>query len=170
MGYLPQQPTVIRRLSVVENIRIGLKAGSSHKEDDILERFGLTNLASQKGMTLSGGERRRVEIARAFGTQPRVLLVDEPFAGLDPIAVAQVAESLQYLANQGIGVLLSDHDVQQTLEVCDRIYILYEGRLLVSGSPQTVVESPIARERYLGQDFAQTNTTLQRQPEEPAWI
>ena len=170
LGYLPQQPTILRRMSVTENIRMGLKSDSEHLEHEILDRFGLTNLAAQKGQTLSGGERRRVEIARAFGTQPAVLLVDEPFAGLDPLAVSQVAESLQHLANQGIGVLLSDHDVRQTLEVCDRIYILYEGRLLVSGSPHDIINSPIAQERYLGRDFARKNTTLQRQPEEPVRI
>jgi lipopolysaccharide export system ATP-binding protein len=165
MGYLPQQPTILGRLSVLQNIEVGLKADSSLHAKQIIESFGLTELAHQKGHTLSGGERRRVEISRAFGAQPGVLLVDEPFAGLDPLAMRQVAESLQRLANEGIGVLLSDHDVHQTLEVSDRIYILYEGRLLVSGSPDYVAENPMARERYLGQDFVLRKKAFQTQPE-----
>ncbi len=152
MGYLPQRPTVFRRLSVADNI--GVATDDPSRRAALLEDFGLNDVASHRGATLSGGERRRVEIARALAAEPSVLLVDEPFAALDPKAASAVAERLRYLASVGVGVLLTDHDARQTLVACDRVYIVDSGVLLSSGTPDEVAADPRVRSAYLGDDFA----------------
>ncbi len=159
LGYLPQQPTVFRRLSVAANVEVGLRprrlgAPERHRvRDALLTRFGLDALRDARGETLSGGERRRVEVVRALAAGPRILLVDEPFAGLDPRSAAGVADALRDLARAGVGVLLTDHDVRQTLEACDRVYILNAGTLLMEGAPDRIVADERARALYLGERF-----------------
>lgn len=151
LGYLPQRPTVFRRLSVTGNLAVA-NADPARRET-LLDTFGLRDLADDRGATLSGGERRRVEIARAFAADPRILLVDEPFAALDPKAATTVAEHLRHLASAGVGVLLTDHDARQTLVACDRVYILDRGVLLLEGTPDEVAADPRVRDAYLGADF-----------------
>jgi lipopolysaccharide export system ATP-binding protein len=159
LGYLPQQPTVFRRLTVAHNIELGLRPrrldalARRHERDALLTRFGLESLAGARGETLSGGERRRVEVVRALAAGPRILLVDEPFAGLDPRSAAGVADALRALSRVGVGVLLTDHDVRQTLEACDRVYILNAGVLLLEGAPERIVADERARALYLGERF-----------------
>ncbi len=157
LGYLPQQGSIFRRLTVAENVAAGMghrpRGERRAAVEALLERFGLGALAAARGETLSGGERRRVELVRALAAEPRVLLVDEPFAGLDPLAVAAVAEHLRYLAAGGLGVLLTDHDVRQALEVCARVYILADGQVLGAGSTADVRQDPVVRARYLGTTF-----------------
>jgi len=159
LGYLPQEPTLFRRLTVAENIDVALRrtvrerAARRRARDELLGRFGLAPLAPALGRSLSGGERRRVEILRALAARPRVLLVDEPFAGLDPLSAAQIARQLRSLAREGVGVLITDHDVRQTLETCDRLYILDAGVLMTEGEPSRVAADPRARAAYLGERF-----------------
>jgi lipopolysaccharide export system ATP-binding protein len=159
LGYLPQGPTVFRRLSVAANVEVGLRprrlgaAERRHERDALLARFGLDALRDARGETLSGGERRRVEVVRALAAGPRILLVDEPFAGLDPRSAAGVADALRDLGREGVGVLLTDHDVRQTLEACDRVYILNAGTLLMEGAPDRIVADERARALYLGERF-----------------
>lgn len=157
LGYLPQQGSIFRRLTVAENVAAGLRrvprARRAERTAALLDRFGVAHLADARGETLSGGERRRVELARALAAEPRALLVDEPFAGLDPLAVEGVAEHLRRLAAGGLGVLLTDHDVRQALEVCARVYILTAGRVLRAGSTASVRADPAVRARYLGSAF-----------------
>ena len=158
MGYLPQGASVFRRLTVGANLdvalaRSGLTRGARHaRRAALLTEHGLEHLAEARGDRLSGGERRRVEIARALAANPSVLLVDEPFAGLDPHAVTAVTAQLRRLANQGVGVLLTDHRARQALEACDRLYILADGDLLAAGSPSEIAQDPVVRARYLGDD------------------
>jgi lipopolysaccharide export system ATP-binding protein len=151
LGYLPQRPTVFRRLSVADNLSVATR--DAGRAAELLERFGLAHLAADRGATLSGGERRRVELARAFAAEPTVLLVDEPFAALDPKSSAEVADHLRQLADAGVGILLTDHDARQTLVACDRVYIVDRGVLLVEGTPQEVAADPRVRNTYLGDDF-----------------
>ncbi len=154
LGYLPQRPTVFRRLSVRDNLAVA--NDDPARRATLLDTFGLRDLADDRGATLSGGERRRVEIARAFAADPRILLVDEPFAALDPKSAATVAEHLRLMADAGVGVLLTDHDARQTLVACDRVYIVDRGVLLLEGTPDEVAADPRVRDAYLGDDFVST--------------
>ncbi len=160
IGYLPQEPSVFRKLNVEENIFAVLEAqpNLSKRErqkrvDTLLENFGIEHKRHSLGISLSGGERRRVEIARALAIQPYFILLDEPFAGIDPISVEDIQQIIKYLRDNGIGVLITDHNVQQTLRICDRAYILTEGRVLTSGSPNEVASHPDVRAVYLGESF-----------------
>jgi len=159
IGYLPQEASIFRKLTVSENIEAvmeGLPLPARKRRarrDTLLEEFGLTHLIRSKAYTLSGGERRRVEIARALATSPRHLLLDEPFAGIDPIAVNDIQEVVKGLKNRGIGVLITDHNVRETLQITDRAYIIYEGAILETGTPREVAESPHVRKIYLGDQF-----------------
>jgi lipopolysaccharide export system ATP-binding protein len=159
IGYLAQETSVFRRLSVADNIRlIWEQRGVEPAEQErrlplLLEEFGLDALAGATAETLSGGERRRVEIARALATDPAFLLLDEPFTGIDPIAVADIQEIIRLLRAKGLGVLITDHAVRETLAIVDRAYILNRGRIEVSGTASEVAESPVARQFYLGESF-----------------
>ena len=159
IGYLPQEASVFRRLSVEENILAVLETLSLSKRerhtrvDELLNELGLTNLRKNQAFTLSGGERRRLEITRALATNPSFLLLDEPFAGIDPIAVADIQEIIQSLKKNNIGILITDHNVQETLSITDRAYIINEGSILEEGKPEAVVSSPQARAIYLGKRF-----------------
>jgi lipopolysaccharide export system ATP-binding protein len=160
LSYLPQEPSVFRRLSVRQNIMGVLEArGLSHEErtglmERLLVDLKIDHLSDIKGYALSGGERRRVEIARALATDPDFILLDEPFAGIDPLAVLDIQNIIGELKNQGIGILISDHNVRETLGVCDMAYILNEGSILEHGDPRTIAESRKAREIYLGEKFS----------------
>jgi lipopolysaccharide export system ATP-binding protein len=159
LGYLAQESSVFRRLTIEDNIRlIWEQRGVPRQEQDerlptLLGEFGLEGLIHAKAETLSGGERRRVEIARAIATDPAFLLLDEPFTGIDPIAVADIQEIIRLLKAKGLGVLITDHSVRETLAIVDRAYILNRGRIEVSGSAQDVADSPVARSFYLGESF-----------------
>lgn len=159
IGYLPQEASVFRRLSVEENILAVLETLSLSKRerhtrvDELLNELGLTNLRKSQAFTLSGGERRRLEITRALATNPSFLLLDEPFAGIDPIAVADIQDIIQSLKKNNIGILITDHNVQETLSITDRAYIINEGSILEEGKPEAVVSSPQARAIYLGERF-----------------
>lgn len=159
IGYLPQEPSVFRNLTVEENIRAiaeTVKASRAERRELIakhLDELGLTSLALQKAYTLSGGERRRLEISRALVTSPHFLLMDEPFSGVDPISVAEVQEIVLGLSKRGIGVLITDHNVRETLRIVDRAYLLHEGRILVEGRSEVLINDPDARKFYLGESF-----------------
>ncbi|HLW37824.1 MAG TPA: ATP-binding cassette domain-containing protein, partial [Candidatus Eremiobacteraceae bacterium] len=159
IGYLAQENSVFRRLSVADNLRlIWEQRGVSHQEQErrlplALAEFGLESLSEADAETLSGGERRRVEIARAIATDPAFLLLDEPFTGIDPIAVADIQEIIRQLKAKGLGILITDHAVRETLAIVDRAYILNKGRIEVSGTAAQVAESPVARQFYLGESF-----------------
>jgi lipopolysaccharide export system ATP-binding protein len=159
IGYLAQENSIFRKLSVGDNIRLIWEMnGVSRAEQDrrlplLLDEFGLARFADARGDSLSGGERRRVEIARAIATNPSFLLLDEPFTGIDPIAVADIQVMIRQLRDRGLGVLITDHQVRETLAIVDRAYILNNGKLVVSGSAQDVLDSPLARQFYLGESF-----------------
>ena len=159
ISYLPQEASVFRRLTVEENLLAILETRRmSRKErlercDELLEELGIDGVRRQKAFTLSGGERRRTEIARALAIEPKFLLLDEPFAGIDPIAVFEIKKIVTRLAGQGIGVLITDHNVRDTLEITDRSYIISEGDIVVSGSRDELLDSEIARRIYLGEEF-----------------
>lgn len=159
IGYLPQEASVFRRLSVRENIEAVLEmSGLSRKEqsekcDRLLEDFGLTERAGSKAYVLSGGERRRTEIARALALDPRFMLLDEPFAGIDPIAVEDIMRIIGTLRQKNIGILITDHNVHETLSITDRSYLLFEGRILKSGTAEFLANDPEARKLYLGEKF-----------------
>jgi lipopolysaccharide export system ATP-binding protein len=159
LSYLPQESSVFRRLTVEENILAILETlGLSEEEqtdraERLMRMLGVFELAEQKAVTLSGGERRRVEIARALVLSPFFILLDEPFTGIDPIAVAEIQKIVRKLTTSGIGVLITDHNVRETLGICDRAYIINEGRVLEEGNPQTIATSPKARQVYLGEGF-----------------
>ncbi len=160
IGYLPQEPSVFRRLNVAENIlavlelRKGLDARQRQQElADLLDELKISHLAAQKGQSLSGGERRRVEIARALAARPRYILLDEPFAGVDPISVGEIQRIVRHLKERGIGVLITDHNVRETLGICDHAYILNEGSVLAKGSPQHILADEKVRSVYLGSEF-----------------
>ncbi len=159
IGYLPQEPSVFRGLTVEQNLLAILelrgvrRAERLRRTRNLLEEFGLEARARAFGESLSGGERRRAEIARALATEPAFLLLDEPFAACDPIAVAELQRVLGQLRDRGIGVLVTDHSVRETLRVTDRAYIIEEGRILFEGNPDELVESPDVRRAYLGQDW-----------------
>ncbi len=159
VGYLPQEASVFRKLTVEDNILAILETlpltrlERHNRLRELLEELNIGHLAGQKAYTLSGGERRRVEITRALVTTPSFILLDEPFAGIDPIAVADIQKVIAQLKERGIGVVISDHNVRETLGVCDRAYILNEGVLIESGPPEAITSSSLAREVYLGEGF-----------------
>jgi lipopolysaccharide export system ATP-binding protein len=159
ISYLPQEPSVFRRLTVEQNLLAILETvepepvARERRKDRLLEEFRLQHVAHSYGYALSGGERRRTEIARALVLEPRFILLDEPFAGIDPLAVLDIQEIIAQLRRRGIGVLISDHNVRETLTVCDRAYILNAGRILEEGDPAAIAASPQARAIYLGEKF-----------------
>jgi lipopolysaccharide export system ATP-binding protein len=159
INYLPQEPSVFRKLSVEDNIMAILETLNISKGEreerlrELLKELDLSGLAKSVAYSLSGGERRRVEITRALVTSPQYMLLDEPFAGIDPIAVADIQDIIRTLRSKEIGVLISDHNVRETLKVCDRAYIVNEGTILIEGDPDTIAGSEIARRIYLGKDF-----------------
>jgi len=159
IGYLPQEPSVFRKLTVEENLMAILETLRLSKEErknrlrDLLEELGLSALRRQKAYSLSGGERRRVEITRALVLSPSFILLDEPFAGIDPIAVSDIQTIVRQLKSKGIGIIITDHNVRETLGVCDRAYIINEGRILEEGPPEDIARSQKARKIYLGDAF-----------------
>ena len=160
LGYLPQEASVFRKLTVAENVMAVLeirqdldRAQRNEKLESLLHELHIGHLADQAGISLSGGERRRVEIARALAANPRFILLDEPFAGVDPISVIDIQQIIRHLCNLGIGVLITDHNVRETLGICDTAYILSEGRVIASGTPQAVLNDQRVREVYLGTEF-----------------
>jgi lipopolysaccharide export system ATP-binding protein len=159
ISYLPQEASVFRKLTVEENVRAVLQMSKlSQKDQDercsvLLEDFGIAHLAKSKGYMLSGGERRRTEIARSLALKPKFILLDEPFAGIDPIAVEDIMNIVHNLKNRGIGVLVTDHNVHETLSITDRAYLLFEGKILMSGTSEALANDPEARRLYLGEKF-----------------
>ncbi len=159
ISYLAQEPSVFKKLSVEDNVRIILEPlGFSRREiafriDELLEDLGIEYLRDNKGSELSGGERRRVEIMRALSTRPEFILLDEPFAGIDPLAVNELQKLIQSLKRKGLGILISDHNVRETLQVCDFAYIMDSGELLTSGVAEDIIASEVARKKYFGQNF-----------------
>jgi lipopolysaccharide export system ATP-binding protein len=160
VGYLPQEPSVFRKLTVSDNIRLVLElrddldsAGVDKELASLLDELQIGHVAEQLGASLSGGERRRCEIARALAAKPRLMLLDEPFAGVDPISVGEIQRIVKHLKNRGIGVLITDHNVRETLGICDRAYILNEGSVLAQGAPDALLANPDVRRVYLGETF-----------------
>ncbi|HIU63747.1 MAG TPA: LPS export ABC transporter ATP-binding protein [Candidatus Avacidaminococcus intestinavium] len=159
IGYLPQEASIFRKLTVEENIMAILErtelslAQRKDKIEDLIEEFRIEHIRQRKGSELSGGERRRVEIARALATDPSFILLDEPFAGIDPIAVADIQGMIAHLAKRGIGVLITDHNVRETLSIVDKAYILNNGEILISGDSNVVASNELARKFYLGEKF-----------------
>lgn len=159
IGYLPQESSIFRRLSVEENVLAILQSMKMQRNErkermeELLELMGVAHIRKSKGYQLSGGERRRVEIARALATRPKFMLLDEPFAGIDPIAVADLQAVVSQLKDHGLGVLITDHNVRETLNITDRAYILFEGKIVMSGTAEEVVSSDRARAIYLGEKF-----------------
>ncbi|MCC7097085.1 MAG: LPS export ABC transporter ATP-binding protein [Thermomonas sp.] len=160
IGYLPQEASVFRKLSVADNLRLVLElrpdlddAGREHELNVLLDELQIGHVTDQLGASLSGGERRRVEIARALAGKPRMILLDEPFAGVDPISVNEIQRIVRHLRDKGIGVLITDHNVRETLGICDRAYILAEGAVLAQGAPSDLLEDPDVRRVYLGEGF-----------------
>jgi lipopolysaccharide export system ATP-binding protein len=157
--YLPQEPSIFRKLTVEENILAILETLPLHRRErkervkTLLGELDLVAKRKQKGATLSGGERRRVEITRALVLDPRFMLLDEPFSGIDPIAVIDIQKIIQQLRERGIGIVITDHNVRETLNICDRAYIIKDGRIIREGSPAEITEDPTVREIYLGQNF-----------------
>ena len=159
IGYLAQEPTVFRGLTVEDNLVAILerttddKAVITARVDALLSEFGLLKLKKQKAWSLSGGEKRRLEVARVMINEPRIILLDEPFVGIDPITVSELKEIIRHLKDKGIGVLITDHNVRETLSITDRSYLIYEGRILIEGTAEVLLNDPKAREFYLGWDF-----------------
>lgn len=160
LSYLPQESSVFKRLSVYDNLRIILEYTGLSKKDQklkaesLLEEFRITHLRNSMATHLSGGERRRLEIARCLIREPQFILLDEPFAGIDPLAVDDIQVLITELKDRGIGVLISDHNVRETLQICDRAYLMHEGTVIVHGSPEELVNDPKARRVYLGEGFS----------------
>jgi lipopolysaccharide export system ATP-binding protein len=160
LGYLPQEPSVFRKMTAAQNIlavleTMGLRRRERMKRlEELLEEFGITHVRNTRGDALSGGERRRTEIARALATEPQYILLDEPFAGIDPKAIDDIQGVILYLRDRGIGILITDHNVRETLGVTDRAYIMSEGRIFRSGNPQELVEDSEVRRHYLGERFS----------------
>ncbi len=159
IGYLPQEASVFRKLSVYQNLlaileTLGLgKDECRNRAEELLEELGITHIKDSKASVLSGGERRRLEISRALATRPAFILLDEPFAGIDPLAVIDIKNIISHLKERKIGILISDHNVRETLEACDRAYILADGKVIESGTPEHIAASKIARRIYLGDEF-----------------
>ena len=161
IGYLPQEPSVFRKLTVADNLRAVLQLRPDLNSDQIdstiihlLDEFHVTHLQNQLALSLSGGERRRVEIARALASNPKFILLDEPFAGVDPISVDEIKNIIQHLSQRGIGVLITEHNVRETLDICHRAYILSEGRVIAEGDAQAIVANKEVRDVYLGNNFS----------------
>ena len=160
--YLPQEPSIFRKLSVADNVNAILETVEPDRSvrrerlRELLAELGLAEKAGRRGDTLSGGERRRVEITRALVLDPKFMLLDEPFAGIDPIAVIDIQKIIEQLKNRGIGVIITDHNVRETLRICDRAYIIKDGRIIRQGSPSEVAADPQVREIYLGENFRLT--------------
>ena len=159
LGYLPQETSIFRKLTVRQNLLAILeilplsRAEREHRAEMLLEELGIKHLEKQKANVLSGGEKRRLEISRALATNPSFMLLDEPFAGIDPLAVNDIKNIINHLKRRGIGILISDHNVRETLGVCDSAYILNDGTILEQGTPQQIAKSETARKIYLGEDF-----------------
>ncbi|MES5815825.1 LPS export ABC transporter ATP-binding protein [Pseudoxanthomonas sp. Soil82] len=160
VGYLPQEASVFRKLTVADNLRLVLELrqdldgeGIERELSSLLDELQIGHVADQLGASLSGGERRRCEIARALAAKPRLMLLDEPFAGVDPISVGEIQRIVTHLKNRGIGVLITDHNVRETLGICDRAYILAEGSVLAQGAPDALLADPDVRRVYLGDEF-----------------
>ena len=159
VGYLPQETSIFKKLTVKQNIMAILetlsisKLEQEERADMLLDELGIKHLMNQKANLLSGGERRRLEITRALATNPSFILLDEPFAGIDPLAVIDIKNIIEHLKNRGIGILISDHNVRETLKACDKAYILNDGKIIESGSPEKIVSSKTARRIYLGDEF-----------------
>ena len=160
VGYLPQEPSVFRKLSVADNLRLVLElredldaTGRERELERLLDELQIAHVAEQLGASLSGGERRRCEIARALAANPRLILLDEPFAGVDPISVGEIQRIVRQLSQRGIGLLITDHNVRETLGICDRAYILHDGAVLAEGAPEALLENPDVRRSYLGEQF-----------------
>lgn len=159
IGYLPQEASIFRSMSVEDNIRAMLETTTKSKEeiesivDSLIEEFNIGHVRDRMGMQLSGGERRRVEIARCLALEPNFILLDEPFAGVDPIAVADIQQIILHVKQRGIGILITDHNVRETLGIVDKAYILSSGKILLEGTPEEIASNPIAREHYLGNNF-----------------
>jgi len=163
IGYLPQEASVFRKLTVEDNImgvleiRKNLSLEQRRKKlESLLKEFHIDHIRNSVGISLSGGERRRVEIARALASEPRFILLDEPFAGVDPISVGDIQQIVSHLKNLGIGVLITDHNVQETLKICDRAYIVNEGTIIAEGKPEKILENEVVRQVYLGDNFSIT--------------
>ena len=159
LSYLPQEASIFRRLSVADNIRAILELNTrrpvdiNNRLDDLLRDLHITHLRDNPAISLSGGERRRVEIARALATEPRFILLDEPFAGVDPIAVIDIQKIIGFLKERRIGIIITDHNVRETLGICDRAYIINDGTVLADGTPQEIVDNESVRRVYLGENF-----------------
>jgi lipopolysaccharide export system ATP-binding protein len=159
LSYLPQEPSIFRRMSVADNIAAMLElrgyddAETATRLEALLEDLHLTHLRDAGAVSLSGGERRRLEIARALATSPRFVLLDEPFAGIDPISVIDIQKIVRFLTDRGIGVLITDHNVRETLDICDRAYILNQGEVLAAGTPDEIIYNESVRQVYLGEHF-----------------
>jgi len=159
LSYLPQEASIFRKLTVAENVRAILELQEldedtlSNRLDALLEDLSISHLADAPAVSLSGGERRRVEIARALATRPRFILLDEPFAGVDPIAVLDIQQIIRFLKERGIGVLITDHNVRETLGICDHAYIINQGAVLAFGKPQEIIYNEAVRKVYLGENF-----------------
>ncbi len=159
VGYLPQEASIFRKLTTKQNIMAILeilpisRSEREKRANMLLEELGIKNLADQKASVLSGGERRRLEISRALAMKPSFILLDEPFAGIDPLAIIDIKNIIEHLKNHGIGILISDHNVRETLEVCNKAYILSDGKVVEAGSPEKIAKSKTARRIYLGDEF-----------------
>ncbi len=160
LGYLPQEASVFRKLSVADNLMAILetrrelsKEARRQKMEELLQEFHITHIRDSLGMSLSGGERRRVEIARALAMEPEFVLLDEPFAGVDPISVSDIKQIIEHLKSRGIGVLITDHNVRETLDICEKAYIVSEGRIIAEGSPADILNNEKVRKVYLGDQF-----------------
>ena len=159
LGYLAQEPSIFRKLTVAENVRLVLEMGGlsakeqRQKVDSLLEELGIAHIRDSRGMVLSGGERRRVEIARALATDPQFMLLDEPFTGVDPIAIGDIQDIVRHLKDKGIGIVITDHNVRETLAITDRAYIMSEGEIKTAGPSSELPDDPIARKFYLGDRF-----------------
>ena len=159
IGYLAQEPSVFRKLSVLDNLLLVLEmqglstSQQRQKADELLDKLGISHIADRLGLVLSGGERRRVEIARALCTQPSFILLDEPFTGVDPIAIEEIQTIIADLRHEDIGILVTDHNVRETLGITDRAYIMFEGKIRVEGDAEDIVNDPQARKYYLGEKF-----------------
>jgi len=161
VGYLPQEPSIFRKLSVSDNLRAVLqlrrdisKGQMELRIEELLEEFSISHLRNQPAIGLSGGERRRVEIARALACEPRFMLLDEPFAGVDPLSIIDIQKIIDHLRNRGIGILITEHNVRETLGICDRAYILNEGRVIAEGDSEEIVANQEVRKVYLGENFS----------------
>ena len=159
LSYLPQEPSIFRKMTVAENILAILELQELTREkmnarlEELLKELGISHIRNNSAITLSGGERRRVEIARCLASDPAFILLDEPFAGIDPIAVIDIQKIIKYLATQKIGILITDHNVRETLGICDRAYIVNQGKILASGLPKTLANDQNVKDVYLGKDF-----------------